>query len=146
MEGGSQAPGQLGQIIERVGEAIEVVGVAVIVLGLIMATFFFFRHRQYGLTPEDTYTRYRQDIGRALLLGLEILVAGDIIRTVAVDPTLTSVAVLAGIVLIRTFLSWSLEVEIEGRWPWQQRQERPRGVYSQPEPEQRQQRQPPEHQ
>jgi uncharacterized membrane protein len=143
MEGEVQEPGQLSQIIERVGEAIEVVGVAVIVLGLIMATFVFFRHRQYSPTPEDSYTRYRQDIGRALLLGLEILVAGDIIRTVAVDPTLTSVAVLAGIVLIRTFLSWSLEVEIEGRWPWQQRQERPRGVYAQPEAEQRQ---PPERQ
>ncbi len=65
------------------------------------------------------YHRYRQDVGRAILLGLEFLVAGDIISTVAVSPTFTSVGVLAGIVAIRTFLSFSLEVELEGRWPWQ---------------------------
>jgi hypothetical protein len=62
---------------------------------------------------------HREDIGRAILLGLEVLVAADIVRTVAVTPTLTSVAVLAGIVLIRTFPSFSLEVELEGRLPWQ---------------------------
>jgi uncharacterized membrane protein len=61
---------------------------------------------------------FKNYIGRTLLLGLEILVAADIIRTVALDPTLESVAVLGLLVLIRTFLSWSLVVEIEGRWPW----------------------------
>jgi uncharacterized membrane protein len=67
------------------------------------------------------YTRFRRVLGRAILLGLELLVAADIIKTVAVTPTLDSVAVLAVIVLIRTFLSWSLELEISGRWPWQKR-------------------------
>jgi uncharacterized membrane protein len=67
------------------------------------------------------YRQYRQQLGRSILLGLELLVAADIIRTVAVTPTLTSVAVLGGIVLIRTFLSFSLELEITGRWPWQSR-------------------------
>jgi uncharacterized membrane protein len=61
---------------------------------------------------------FRQRLGRAILLGLELLVAADIIRTVAVTPTVESVAVLAGIVLVRTFLSFSLEVELTGRWPW----------------------------
>ena len=65
------------------------------------------------------YRRFRQQLGQTILLGLELLVAGDIIRTVASQPTLTSVAVLASIVLIRTFLSFSLEVEMTGRWPWQ---------------------------
>ncbi|MER7008767.1 DUF1622 domain-containing protein [Dactylosporangium sp. NPDC000555] len=69
----------------------------------------------------DVYRRLRQQLGQTILLGLELLVAGDIIRTVAVSPTLTGVAILASIVLIRTFLSFSLEVEISGRWPWQKR-------------------------
>ena len=66
---------------------------------------------------------FRELLGRIILLGLELLVAGDIVRTVAAKPTLTSVAVLGAIVLIRTFLSLSLEVEITGRWPWQKRTE-----------------------
>jgi uncharacterized membrane protein len=67
------------------------------------------------------YETYRRRLGRSILLGLELLVAADIIRTVAVDPTYQSVGVLAIIVLIRTFLSFSLELEITGRWPWQKR-------------------------
>ena len=69
----------------------------------------------------DVYRRFRQQLSRAILLGLELLVAGDIVRTVAASPSLTGVAVRAAIVLIRTFLSFSLEVETTGRWPWQQR-------------------------
>ena len=65
------------------------------------------------------YRRFRQEVGRAILLGLELLVAADIIRTVAISPTLESVAVLSGIVLVRTLLSFSLEVELTGMWPWQ---------------------------
>jgi uncharacterized membrane protein len=64
------------------------------------------------------YDEYRKRLGRSLLLGLEILVAADIVRTVALEPSLTNVAVLGILVLVRTFLSWSLVVEIEGRWPW----------------------------
>jgi uncharacterized membrane protein len=70
----------------------------------------------------DVYRRFRQQLGQTILLGLELLVAGDIVRTVATTPNLTSVAVLAAIVGIRTFLSFSLEVEITGRWPWQKRE------------------------
>lgn len=73
-------------------------------------------------TEGDTYRRFRQQLGRSILLGLELLVAADIIRTVAITPTLTSVAVLAVIVAIRTFLSFSLELEITGRWPWQKQE------------------------
>ena len=72
-----------------------------------------------GSEPLSVYRSYRQLLGRSILLGLELLVAADIIRTVAVTPTFESVGVLAIIVLIRTFLSFSLELEITGRWPWQ---------------------------
>jgi uncharacterized membrane protein len=106
------------EIIETLGAGIDVAGVVLIILGLLIATG---RYLLLFRTASDSYTRYRQDIGRAILLGLEVLVAADIIRTVAVTPTLVSVAVLAGIVLIRTFLSFSLEVELNGRFPWQKK-------------------------
>ena len=97
-----------------VGTAVDGVGVLVVITGVVIATWrFLFRAR------EDPYRAYRQDLGRAILLGLEFLVAGDIIRTVVVSPTLQNVFVLAMIVLIRTFLSIALELELEGRWPWQ---------------------------
>jgi uncharacterized membrane protein len=85
---------------------------------LIAATFAAVRIRSEGLS-DNAYRRFRQSLGRAILLGLELLVAADIIRTVAVSPTFRSAGVLAIVVLIRTFLSMSLEVELEGRWPWQ---------------------------
>ena len=106
-------------IIEGIGSTIDAVGVAVIAGGAILAV---------GLTiakarQEDggAYEFFRRRLGRAILLGLEFLVAADIIRTVAVTPTGESVLVLGGIVLIRTFLSFSLQLEMTGAWPWQQR-------------------------
>jgi uncharacterized membrane protein len=109
------------EIVENVGRAVDLAGVALIVCGAVAATAVFASRlrRRHGPFP-GLYRLYRQDLGRAILLGLEVLVAGDIIRTVAVSPTLGSVAVLAAIVGVRTFLSFSLEVELEGRWPWQQ--------------------------
>ena len=74
------------------------------------------------LGEPGAYESYKHQIGRSLLLGLEFLVAGDVVRTVALEPTLINVAVLGMLVVIRTFLSWSLTVEIEGRWPWHTRQ------------------------
>jgi uncharacterized membrane protein len=104
-------------VIEYVGKVIDAIGVAVIVIGIIVAALVGWRRA--FTRREPTYNDFRQRLGRAILLGLELLVAGDIIRTVAATPTLESVGVLAGIVAIRTFLSFSLEVEITGRWPWQ---------------------------
>ena len=102
--------------IENVGKAVDVVGVATIVIGIVIATIVLaFRHREV----DDAFRKYRQGIGRAILLGLEFLVAADIIKTVAVDPTFAGAGVLAIIVVIRTFLSFTLELEISGRWPWQ---------------------------
>ena len=104
-------------VIEDVGRVIDSVGVAVIVVGIVAAAAISGRRLLAGLGP--AYNDFRQRLGRAILLGLELLVAGDIIRTVAGTPTLASVGILAGIVAIRTFLSFSLQVEISGRWPWQ---------------------------
>ncbi len=94
-------------------------GVAVIVLGVVLASVTFVRElRARGW--EDSYSRYRANLGRGILLGLEVLVGADIIATVTSPLTWTSVGLLAAIVLIRTFLSFSLETEIEGRFPWKQ--------------------------
>lgn len=99
--------------IETMGLALDVAGVAVIVAGTLVSAA-----RSVLPGAGHGYTAFRQNLGRTILLGLELLVAADIVRTVAVEPTLESVAVLALIVLIRTFLSVTLEVELEGRWPW----------------------------
>jgi uncharacterized membrane protein len=102
-------------IIETVVLGIEAIGIVTIVGGgIIVAGQYFLKH-----SDESAYVALRRGLGRAILLGLEILVAADIIHTVAVEPSYNSLGVLALIVMIRTFLSFSLEVEISGRWPWQ---------------------------
>jgi uncharacterized membrane protein len=111
-------------IIEAVGRFMDFAGVAVMVIGAVVSIPMALRGYQPKRLPVDAermsvYRSYRQLLGRSILLGLELLVAADIIRTVAVTPTFESVGVLAIIVLIRTFLSFSLELEITGRWPWQ---------------------------
>jgi len=102
---------------ETIGKAVDVAGVALMIGGMLVATSVAVSRRLAG--GDETLRRYRRGIGAAILLGLEVLVAADIIRTVAVSPTFESAGVLAMIVAIRTFLSFSLEVELEGRWPWQ---------------------------
>lgn len=108
---------QLASVLELAGWALDAVGLAIVFTGAVIASTRFLQHSSQKIP--DSYRLFRQDLGRAILLGLEFLVAGDIIRTVVVDPTIERVASLGGIVLIRTFLSMSLQLEIEGRWPWQ---------------------------
>jgi uncharacterized membrane protein len=103
-------------VVESVGQGIDASGVAVIVIGGIAAAVA--AGLRIAQRQSQVYRRLRQQLGRSILLGLELLVAADIIRTVAITPTVQSVVVLAGIVLIRTFLSFSLELEITGGWPW----------------------------
>jgi uncharacterized membrane protein len=110
-------------VIETVGLVIDVVGVGVIVIGSLVATIGFGLRLRDG-TIADAYALYRVSLGRAILLGLEFLIAADIIRTVAIEPTWENVGVLGLVVLVRTFLSISLEVELEGRWPWQRGERR----------------------
>ena len=114
------------ETMELVATAVEVVGIVTLVLGLVLALFRAGRTLAGGQGGEEAYRVVRTVFGRSILLGLEFLVAADIIRTVAVDPSLENVGVLGIIVLIRTFLSFSLEVEIDGAWPWQ-RASRPQG-------------------
>lgn len=100
--------------------SLELAGIAAILVGALAATATAAQQlRGQRSVPLELYETYRRQLSRGILLGLEFLVAADIIETVAVEPTLRSVGVLGLIVLIRTFLSFTLEVEIAGRWPWQ---------------------------
>lgn len=103
------------------GTLIEIGGVFIIVLGAVYS-FFSFGTSIMRKTP-FAYDQFRRRLGRSILLGLEFLVAGDIINTVSVEPTLQNVTTLAMIVLIRTFLSFSLEIELDGRLPWKSKTE-----------------------
>jgi uncharacterized membrane protein len=107
--------------VDLVSKVVDGTGVVVIVIGLLLATGVFTLAQRDRTRRAVAYRVYRQQVGKAILLGLEFLVAGDIIRTVAVDPSFTGVGVLAILVGVRTFLSFTLEVELEGRWPWQAR-------------------------
>jgi uncharacterized membrane protein len=116
------------QIAHVVAKLVEIFGIAIIALGAFGTLAIFAIHVARSHDRDEAIANFRSSLGRAILLGLEFLVAADIINTVAVTPTLLSIAVLAGIVIIRTFLSFSLEVEIEGRWPWQRRKGEQRQV------------------
>ena len=105
--------------LDFITRVIEVGGIAIIVLGILGASIAVLWQVLRGRSGSEAFDLYRSNLGRAILLGLEFLVAADIINTVAIEPTLQSLLILGGIVLIRTFLSFSLEVEIEGRWPWE---------------------------
>jgi uncharacterized membrane protein len=109
----------LTQWVEYAAVAIEFLAVAIISVVILVATFLYVLRIVTARADAETYKRYRHGVARALLLGLEILVAADVIRTVALEPSLENVLVLGLLVLIRTFLGWSLVVEIEERWPWQ---------------------------
>jgi uncharacterized membrane protein len=105
------------EAIEAAALGVEVLAVAVIVIAILFGTTRFLLHLGQGRI--EGYKIYKQHLTKALLLGLEFLVAADIVRTVAIEATLTSVGILAALVVIRTVLSWSLVVEMDGRWPWQ---------------------------
>ncbi len=102
------------QWIHLVGVGIEIFGVFIIVAGIIWSGRLLL-----GRETALRYDSYKISIGRSLLLGLEVLVAADIVKTIAIELTFVSLGLLAGLVVVRTFLSWSLTLEIEGRWPWQ---------------------------
>jgi uncharacterized membrane protein len=105
----------LRTIVDAAAWLFEAAGTLVMTVGAMVALVLTLRDRASG----GIFKAFRYRLGRAIILGLELLVAADILRTISTRPTLTGVAVLGGIVLIRTFLSFSLEVELEGRWPWQ---------------------------
>ena len=100
--------------IHLVGICIKVFGVFIIVAGIVVSTLLCVHWSQRA----QPYDEYKIRIGRSLLLGLEVLVAADIVKTIAIELTFNSLGLLAGLVVVRTFLSWTLVLEIEGRWPW----------------------------
>jgi uncharacterized membrane protein len=117
---GEELIGTIRGAIEWAALGIEMLGAIVIVTGVLRVAITRGTVRfLMKLGEPGAYESYKHQIGRSLLLGLEFLVAGDVVRTVALEPTLSNVAVLGLLVLVRTFLSWTLAVEIEGRWPWQ---------------------------
>lgn len=116
----------IAPILEPMASALEFFGVAVILIGVAVATIGYLKD-VFTLSGEIAYTRYRANLGRGILLGLEILIGADIIATIISPLTWESVGLLGLIVLIRTFLSFSLEAEIDGEWPWKRRR-RERGM------------------
>jgi uncharacterized membrane protein len=117
--------GIIRTVVEWAALTIEVLGASVIVAGVLRVAIKHGTVRYlFQLDKPGAYESYKHQMGRSLLLGLEFLVAGDVVRTVALEPTLNNVTVLGLLVLVRTFLGWSLAVEIEGRWPWQARIEK----------------------
>ena len=110
--------------IEAAAIALEILAVVIIVVPIFYSVICYLYRHVRRQTDDDPYRDLKGRLGRSMLLGLEILVAADIVRTVALEATLASVVVLGLLVLIRTFLSWALEVEIAGHWPWQSGAER----------------------
>lgn len=108
---------ELAHYIDLIAKIVEVIGVLIMFFGLFFA--FYRGARSTNVFNHDTYVEVRQIVGKSILLGLEVLIAADIMATVVTEPTLRSILVLGFIVLIRTFLSLSLQVELEGRFPWQ---------------------------
>lgn len=106
------------EVVSDVVKVVEIVGAAIMVLGALVALVAYVVAATRPDTRAGAYKRLRQNLGRAILLGLEVLIIGDIVRTIIVDPTIESVSVLGMIVVIRIVLSFSLEVEMDGTWPW----------------------------
>lgn len=111
----------IDSLVDGIGRVIDLAGVAAIVIGASAATVAALVAVAEKRDRLSVYRSYRSGLGRSILLGLELLVAADIVRTVAVTPSIESVMVLGAIVLVRTFLSFGLEVELEGRLPWRRR-------------------------
>jgi uncharacterized membrane protein len=105
--------------VDQLAKFLELAGVGIIIGGVVLATVLFMRSGLRSGGWQAAYQACRSNLGRGILLGLELLVGADIISTITAPLTFQSVALLGGIVLIRTFLSFSLETEIEGCWPWQ---------------------------
>lgn len=109
---------ELDRLLEITTAVIELVGVSVLVLGFLISVGRYLRHYRHMATP-DLVLEFKRGLGRTVLIGLEILVAATIVKTVSKVPTLVSVGLLAGIIIVRTILSWSMVLEMDGHWPWQ---------------------------
>jgi uncharacterized membrane protein len=108
-------------IVTLISRILEVVGIAIIVIGSLFASIHALLYLDHDKSLHTAYRELKQNIARSILLGLEFFIAGDIIQSVSLSPSFTTVGVLAVVVLIRTFLSWELTMEIDGKLPWQRR-------------------------
>ena len=111
------------EVISDLVKGVEAIGAGIMVIGGLASLVAFLRDEADNVTKQRSYDRLRRNLGRCILLGLEVLIVADIIRTIAVDPSFESVTVLGVIVLIRILLSFTLEVEIDGTWPWDRSRE-----------------------
>jgi uncharacterized membrane protein len=125
VENHSEVIKRILEIIEYFAVGIEVFAVVVITVSIVSASTIYLKQRREKYNEGLAYRAFRGRLGSGLLLGLEILVAADVVRTVALEPTLQSAGVLGLLVVIRIALSWSLVVEIENRWPWQPERSEP---------------------
>lgn len=107
------------QFAQTAGTILDFMGITIIMAGVFMATFYAFVHYVQKRGVHKLYQSYRRNLARSILIGLEFIVAGDIIRSVAGNLSLNGVIILAIIILVRSFLGMEFEMEIEGRWPWQ---------------------------
>jgi len=110
----------IAPVLEPLALGLEFFGIGVIVVGVFVASVVYLKD-SYAVSSEIAYTRYRANLGRGILLGLEILIGADIIATIISPLTWDSVGLLGLVVIIRTFLSFSLEAEIDGEWPWRRK-------------------------
>jgi len=125
--------GSYDEVISAVVKVVEAFGAGIMVLGGLGAFLVFAYRELFAKTAHESYDELRRNLGRSILLGLEVLIVADIVRTIIVDPTFESVTVLGIIVLIRIVLSFSLEVEIDGVWPWHRKQLDPENGEAQPD-------------
>ncbi len=119
MEDESSGLTYLVESTEILGQVFDVLGVGILVVGILVAIVLFLRALSKRVEPVAAIKTFKIQIARAMTLGLEVLIAADIVQTVAVKPTIENMGALGLLVLVRTLLSWTLELEIEGRWPWQ---------------------------
>src|SRR3954467_2325900 len=110
------------EVISNLVKGVEAVGAGIMVIGGLVFLIAFVRDAADDVKRQGSYERLRRNLGRCILLGLEVLIVADIVRTIIVDPTFESVTVLGIIVIIRILLSFSLEVEMDGVWPWRRAQ------------------------
>jgi uncharacterized membrane protein len=109
---------ELVRLLEITTAVIEILGVSVLVLGFLISAGWYLRHYRRTATP-DPIREFKRGLGRTVIIGLEILVAATIVKTVTVEATLVSVGLLAGMIGVRTIISWAMVLEIDGHWPWQ---------------------------
>ena len=109
---------ELPNILETITKIIEFIGLNIMLLGFLISTFRYVAFRRKK-SRRDRIKEFRSSMGRAIIIGLEILVAATIVKTITVDPTIYSIGLLLGMIIIRTIISWTIATELEGHWPWQ---------------------------